>query len=250
MKAIPTYFLLLLALSLGCQSTQTNQQRAIAPPLPTPSPMGPGQVPPPTDTVAPPPGMQPAPGQAPNNIPLPPGGTGAVVPNTPEQARVQMTVSRIYSSNRWLSTRPRWIVVEGDGPGIITQNDSTVNINGNLVRSASDGQLAAVICMQLGDLMTYEQHLRKRAARQGRDTSPPPDYYQQRDGMSSTQGALEIGEVVKQRSDPRYDRRFEMDPPGYDSPTCARQALVNAGYSEMELTNAQPLVQRYPLIRR
>ena len=228
---------------MGCTTTQI-QQRTVAPPLPTPSPLGPGQMPPPADHVTPPPGVPPG------NIPLPPGTSGTLVPATPEQARVQATVNRIYGANAWLTTRPQWVVVEGEGPGVITISDSLVNINGNLVRSAGDGPLAAIICMQLGDMMTQEQYLRKKAARAGRETSPPPDYYQQRDGMSSTQAALEIGEVVKVRNDPRYDRRYERESPGFDSPTCARQALVNAGYSELELTNAQPLAQRYPLIRR
>ncbi len=162
---------------------------------------------------------------------------------------MQATANRIYSANRWLTTRPRWVTSEGEGPGVVTQGDNTVVINSNLVRSASDGQLAAVMCMQLGDMMTDENKLRKNKARQGREVSAPPDYYQQRDGMSSSQAALELNEQGKFRNDPRYERRNEEYIPTYDSPTCARQALVNAGYSELELDNAQPLVQRYPIIR-
>lgn len=256
-QSIHIVVVLLLVLCVGCTTTPSSQQqRAIAPPIPTPAPIGPGQVPPPPDQQiqSPPPGVQ-------GNIPLPPGNAGVMpppgvavapqtaIPSTPEQARVQATASRIYSANRWLTTRPRWVTSEGEGPGVVTQSDNTVVINGNLVRSASDGQLAAIMCMQLGDMMTDENKLRRNSARQGREASPPPDYYQQRDGMSSTQAALEIDEQAKFRNDPRYARSRETNIPTYDSPTCARQALVNAGFSELELESAMPLIQRYPIIR-
>lgn len=243
------YSVLLLLMLTGCETTRQQQPRGLAPAIPTPAPYEPGQSIPPPATVAP------APGQP--GLPVPPG-TGALPmtadPNSPEQARVATTANRLYQANPWLLAKPRWYVAEGEGPGITTRNDQTVIINANLVRSASDGQLAALMCMQLGDMMALQQQRTKAAAQQRRQTTAPPDYYQQRDGMSSTQAALELGEVASYRDDPRDPRRLERvgntsPGPVYDSPTCARQALVTAGYSELELQNAMPLVQRYPIIR-
>jgi hypothetical protein len=241
------YSVLFLLLLTGCETTR-SQPRGLVPPIPAPAPYEPGQA------IPPPGGVAPAPGQP--GLPVPPGS--ATLPMTeqgsPEQLRVQTTASRLYQANPWLLAKPRWYVAEGEGPGITTRNDQTVIINANLVRSASDGQLAAVMCMQLGDMMALQQQRSKAAAQQRRQTTAPPDYYQQRDGMSSTQAALELGEVASYRDDPRDPRRFERvgntsPGPVYDSPTCARQALVSAGYSELELQNAMPLLQRYPLIR-
>lgn len=245
--------LILLALA-GCTSTNPQQPRGVAPPIPAPAPYEPGQMPPPSSAVQP--GIAPPPGVNPS-IPVPPGNASIpmnAVPSGPEYARVQATASRLYQANPWLAAKPRWYVAEGEGPGITSQNDQTVIINANLVRAANDGQLAAVMCMQLGDMMAMQQQRTQSAARQRRETSAPPDYYQQRDGMSSTQAALELGEVASYRDDPRDPRRHERagqatPPPAYDSPTCARQALVTAGYSEQELQSAMPLIQRYPIIR-
>lgn len=255
LRTAPLLLTILPILMMGCTTTSQQKQLTIAPPIPTPAPMGPGQVPPPVEQQSPPPGVQ-------GNIPVPPGtvgvsppsGVGAVpqvmVPSTPEQARVQATANQLYASNRWLTTRPRWVATEGEGPGVIAQSESVVLINSNLVRSASDGQLAAIMSMQLGDMMTDEQKYRKKAARTGRESSPPPDYFfNQRDGMSSSQAALVLDEQAKFRNDPKYQRERQEYIPTYDSPTCARQALVNAGFSEQELINAQPLLQRYPIIR-
>ena len=246
------YLLLLLVCGLGgCASTSPNgPRRGVAPPIPTPAPLDPGQSPPPGAIgpgLAPPPGtiQVPPPGVAPTTS-LPPN----VNPNSPESARVQATAARLYQANTWLTVRPRWFVAEGNGPGVATTSEQTIILSGNLVRAASDGQLAAVMSIQLGDLMVARQRsiIDQSQANKQRATSAPPDYLQMSPGQSSTLALLQLDEYAKNHYDPRDKRRQEkqqQQQPLYDSPMAARQMLVNAGYSELELNQAAPLLQQF-----
>src|SRR5262245_31785117 len=134
----------MIVVAVGCHSTaQHRPNPVVAPPLPVPAPIGPGQAPP----VTPPPGQP--------SIPLPPGsapgGPPTVnVPTTQEQARVQALSQRLYQANPWLKMKPLWVVQPGDTPGVAPQGDQYVVLSEGLVRSASDGQLAAIMALQLG----------------------------------------------------------------------------------------------------
>ena len=230
----------------GCASTSPSaQNRGVAPPLSTPSPYAPGQIPPAGSVIVPP-------GQ------MPPGGAPVmgmgpqVQPSGPEHARVLATAARLYQANPWLPVRPNWVVSPNDTPGLTTQGDSVAIISAALVRSSSDGQLAAAMSLQLGDLMALRQYAAQNAVKQRRETSPPPDYFQQRDGMASTQASLELAEIAKYREDPRDLRRKEWGQakaPPVDATNCARQILGQAGFSVNEVEQVGPLLQRYPLVR-
>ncbi len=234
----------------GC-STTGAQNRAVAPPIPTPSPYGPGQQPPPNAVVVPPNGAPPY-----TNIPVPPGSPPSVMaplvsPNSPEQARVQATASRLYQANPWLTLWPQWIVSPNETPGLTSQSEQTAVISVALVHASSDGQLAAAMSLQLGDMLAGRQQYAQNAARDRREISPPPDYFQQRDGMSSTQALLQLDEIAKYRYDPHDLRRKEQQQqaPSIDANTYAKQILVQAGYSELEFNQLAPLMQRYPMVR-
>jgi len=62
---------------------------------------------------------------------------------------------------------------------------------------------------------------------------------------------LDLAAQAKFRGDPRDPRGREQQQqvPVNDAPTCARQILVQAGYSENELDQAAPLLQRFPMVR-
>lgn len=237
--------ILLILLASGCASTSSSEtNRGVAPPLPTPNPAAPGQMPPPPGAVIqPPPGMgvQPPPGVMPQTM----------APQSPEQVRVQQTAQRLYQANPWLRVRPQWYVTAGDTPGVNTQGEQYAMVSSGLVQSASDGQLAAVMALQLGDLMAARQRVALQSVQNRRETSPPPDIYQEREGMTSSQALLDLAAQAKFRGDPRDPRRREQQQqiPMNDAPTCARQILVQAGYSEYELDQAAPLLQRFPMVR-
>jgi hypothetical protein len=240
-----TVFLLFFA---GC-STTGAQNRAVAPPIPTPSPYGPGQQPPPNAVVVPPNGAPPA-----TNIPAPPGSPPSVMAPlvSPELARVQATANRLYQANPWLTLRPQWIVSPNETPGLTSQGEQTAVISVALVHGSSDGQLAAAMSLLLGDMLACRQQNAQNATRDRREISPPPDYFQQRDGMSSTQALLQLDEIAKYRYDSRDLRRKEQQQqqaPYIDANTYAKQILVQAGYSELELNQVAPLMQRYPMVR-
>lgn len=174
-----------------------------------------------------------------------------VTPTSPEDARVQFTAAKLYQANPWLKVRPRWIVTPQESPGITVQGEQYAIISIGMVRSASDGQLAAVMALQLGDLVASRQLTAQDAARQRRETAPPPDYYPAKEGMGSEIAVLNINEAAKFRGDPRDFRRKEQEQQiaQVDAPTTARQILAQAGYSHQELEQAAPLLQRYPLVR-
>lgn len=242
--------ILSLLLLGGCKTTGgATQNRVVAPPIPTPSPIGVGEQPPPNAVVVPPAGS--------TTIPVPPGSTSpsvmAPLVNTagPEQARVQATAAKIYQSNPWLTLRPQWIVSPNETPGLTAQGEQYAVISIALVQASSDGQLAAAMSLQLGDMMATRQQYAQTVQRNAREISPPPDYFQQRDGMSSTQALLQLDEIAKYKYDPRDLRRKEQqqERPSVDANTYARQLLVQAGYSELELNQIAPLLQRYPMVR-
>lgn len=236
-----------LLLLSGCKSTGGAPNRTVAPPIPTPSPYGPGQQPPPNAVVVPPAGT---------TMPLPPGSPPSVMAplvNTagPEQARVAATAAKLYQANPWLTLRPQWIVSPNETPGLTNQGEQYAVISATLVQSSSDGQLAAAMSLQLGDMMALRQQYAQNIARNTREIAPPPDYFQQRDGMSSSQALLQLDEIAKYKYDPRDLRRKEQqqDRPCADANTYARQLLVQAGFSELELNQIAPLLQRYPMVR-
>lgn len=231
----------------GCYTApQPRANPAIAPPLPVPAPIGPGQVPP----------VQPPPGQS--NIPLPPG-TVAVPAGPPvgmsasaEQGRVQAISQRLYQANPWVKLKPLWLVRPGDTPGVAPQGDQYVVISENLVRSASDGQLAAVMALQLGDLAANRQKAIAEARRGQRRVSTPPDYYQQGNAADQTSSSirdLELADIAKQRREPRDPRQREQQETQVDPANYSRQILVQAGFSPQELDAAAPLLQRFPPVR-
>ena len=153
--AHPVRFLfIMLLLVSGCATTSPQTNRGVAPPLPTPNPAAPGQMqPPPGAAIQPPPGVgvQPPPGVMPQTM----------APQSPEQVRVQQTAHRLYQANPWLKVRPQWMVTQGDTPGVNTQGEQYAMVSSGLVQSASDGQLAAVMALQLGDLMAARQRVAK-----------------------------------------------------------------------------------------
>lgn len=226
----------------GCASTAPQRPNpTLAPPLPTPSPLSPGQAQP---SVPPP--IPPNP-----SIPLPPNaGVSPVptVPATPDQNRVQTVALRLYQANPWLKLRPQWIVRPGDTPGMANQGDQYVLISEGLVHSASDGQLAAVMSLQLADLAAARQKMIRDAERDQRNTATRPDFLHQHDHNNSAVANLELAEVAKRQDDPRDLRRHEQPVPPVvvDPPSLARQLLTQAGYGAQELEGAAQLLQRFP----
>jgi hypothetical protein len=158
----------------------------------------------------------------------------------------------LYQANPWLKLKPLWVVQPGDAPGVAPQGDQYVVLSEGLVRAASDGQLAAVMALQLGDLSNNRQRVIADAARGRKATRQPPDYFQQGppgDQTSSTLRDLELAGHAKERDDPRDPRRAIAHDASVDPPTFARQVLAQAGFSPQELEAATPLLQRYPSVR-
>jgi hypothetical protein len=172
-----------------------------------------------------------------------------VVPASPDQTRVQAVSTRLYQANPWIKVRPQWLVRPGDTPGVANQGEHYVLVSDALVHAASDGQLAAVMALQLADLASARQYTIREIERAQRREAPRPDFYQQRDGMSSAQANLEMAEAAKYRTDPRDLRRQEEQEPPIDPASYARQVLVQAGFAPQELEAAAPLLQRFPPVR-
>lgn len=237
----------IMTMMLGCATTTPPRQNpALAPPLSTPSPLAPGQVP----TSAP----VTAPQQQQPTIPLPPSSSpemsGApLTTNTPEHARVQTVAARLYQANPWIRIKPQWIVRPGDMPGITHQGDQYGVISEGLVRSASEGQLAAIMSLQLADMAAARQRSIADVERTQRRTTAFPDFYQPRDGASSAQANLEMAETAKHFHDRRDVRRTTQQEPPIDPPTFARQVLIQAGYAPQELETTAPLLQRFPPVQ-
>jgi hypothetical protein len=119
---------------------------------------------------------------------------------------------------------------------------SEIFITEGLVKQCStDGQLAAVLCLELGKMVSEREAMTAQSVRQP-DRSPPIDTGIGRDtgwGVAPDQTRL------RELADFDRDRRQRSQPlPPPDPATLARLYLVRAGFKDADLQAAGPLIQQ------
>lgn len=175
------------------------------------------------------------------HTPQPVGPPPIVTPaSTEAAARVDSLGRRILAANPQAAARPLFRTIGAPQPEVFHRGTSDVFITEGLVRQcATDGQLAAVLCTELGKLVS-EREAQTPAAIRRPDLPPPIDPGLGRDagwGTAPDQTRLrELADYDKERR----ERRQPVAPP--DPQALARVYLLRAGYHDDDIQAAAPLL--------
>jgi hypothetical protein len=174
--------------------------------------------------------------------PAPP--TNVAPASTEAAARVDALGRRIIAANRHAGIDPRslmFLTIGAPQPEIFHRGTNDIYITEGLVRQcATDGQLAAVLCIEVGKMVSEREALTPTSVRQP-ERLPPIDPRVGTDavgGIGPDQTRLrELADLDKERR----ERRQTLPPP--DPRALARVYLLRTGYHDDDLAAAEPLLQ-------
>lgn len=171
-----------------------------------------------------------------------PGAPSALSPNinvSQFQPRIDAVASRLYASNPNLRPRPRW-VVQNTGRTVGPVADQLAYINEGTVASASEGQLAGLLALQLADLNVAQ----RRQQQQAYDSTyePFPEHRYTNDGGTDTEYWQRYGEMKELNQGRRRPTRSAVV--NVDPAALAKEYLLSAGYSIYDLDAGAALLRR------
>jgi hypothetical protein len=176
---------------------------------------------------------------------LPPPQRVAHAPATEETARrVTLVGEKVLTSNRQIGLHPLFLTVGSPQPDIFHHEGREVWVTEGLVRQCkTDGQLAAVLCQELGKMVAEREALASPAARVP-DRGPPPEVRVGNDqggafGASDGTRLVELARADKERHRP------SLPPPPPPPPeVLARVYLQQAGFAATDLEDVLPLLRQ------
>lgn len=178
------------------------------------------------------------------NVPAPPAPRVACAPATGEAAmRVNDVGQKIVQANKQAGLRPVFVTAGAPQPEIFHKGTTQVFITEGMVKQcATEGQLAAVLCLELGKMVSEREALAGPQARSP-ELEPPVELRVGGDsgGTFGPADATRLAELGKYEQARRPARGAPLPPP--DPNVLARTYLAKAGYPAAELDMAQPLVQ-------
>lgn len=156
-----------------------------------------------------------------------------------QQVRVDEMGRKLLEANKSLALKPKLEVRPGATLEITHQGDHRVVLSEGMVNAcASDGQLAAVLAVELGR-MVAERQTRQQAAAADEDRLPPVDVPLGPDGGGYGSQARQA-ELAKLG----FDRRKSSEPtPSADGTALAQQILTRAGFQSAELAGVAGLTR-------
>jgi hypothetical protein len=165
------------------------------------------------------------------------------VPASKEAAtRVALVGQKVLAANPQLTVRPIFAAVGDPQPGIVHRGTDEITITEGLVRQcATEAQLAAVLCQEMGK-MAAEREAQVGVQLRAPNREPPPLMPVGHDGTGSTGPAdrtylAELALYDKER--PRATT--SATPP--DPKALARSLMLQTGYSAAEYDAAAPLLR-------
>jgi hypothetical protein len=156
--------------------------------------------------------------------------------------RVAIMGQKIVAVNPEIGMRPRFITIGSPQLEIMHIGTNDLYITEGLAnRCTTEGQLAAVLCQELGKMVTQREILSTPATRLGR-REPPPDMPVGRDSggaFGSPDGTRRIELMQFEKERPR-----STDPiPPPDPEVLARGYLEKAGFPLTDLSAVAPLLR-------
>jgi Peptidase family M48 len=157
-------------------------------------------------------------------------------------ARVDLLGRKILAANPQIGMKPQFMVIGSPQGEIFHKKNEAVFITDGLVKQCrSEGELAAVLCHELGKMVS-EREIQSAPGVWRQRRLPPPDVRIGNEGPGET-GAdrTRLAELATFEQDRRRDTAAPPLPP--DPNLLARTYLQKAGFLEADLKAAQPLLQ-------
>jgi hypothetical protein len=176
--------------------------------------------------------------------PSPPATRASFAPAPLEPAaRVDSLGRKLLAANPQLGVRPLFRTIGAPQPEIFHVGTSEIDLTVGLVNQcATEGQLAAVLCHQLGKMIAERETL---AGPQARDPErPPPMEVRVGNDNAGSFGPADQTHLAELAKFDRERRRSANQPSPPPNPqTLARTYLTKAGYTAGELDAAAPALQ-------
>jgi predicted Zn-dependent protease len=169
---------------------------------------------------------------------VPPGPTRAsfAPASTAAAARVDAIGRTLLSANPQTGLRPLFVTIGAPQPEVFHRGTADIDITEGLVNQcATDGQLAAILCQELGKMVAEREALACARSRRGSD-EPMPAVRITNDSASDL---TYLAEQAKYRAPAAREAAHVMP----DPQVLARDYLTRAGYPPTELDNAEPLLR-------
>jgi hypothetical protein len=173
--------------------------------------------------------------------PNPPANLPPMNPaSTEAAARVDCVGRRILAANPQLGVHPLFRTIGAPQSEVFHRGTTDILITEGLVRQCtSDGQLAAILCTELGKAVA-EREINTPASTRQPDRRPPVDPHLNTDsalGYSPDQTRLR---ELADYDTLRQQRQQPVSPP--DAATLTRVCLLRAGFHDTDLQAAGPLL--------
>jgi hypothetical protein len=174
--------------------------------------------------------------QAPSNPTLPQASLQTA-------ARVDQIGTRIMATNRQLGLRPYFHTIGSPEPELFHRGATDVYITDGLVkRCTTDGQLASLLCLELGRMVAEREALTSPQIRLPERSAPmevaPGNDY---GGTSGPAGTLHLAELGKYEQERRQLVAAAQTPP--DPQVLAKDILAKAGFTILDFDAATPLIK-------
>jgi hypothetical protein len=155
--------------------------------------------------------------------------------------RVAVMGQRIVAMNPDITLRPRFIAIGVPEPEVFHVGAADLYVTEGLVtRCTTDGQLAAVLCQELGKMVTEREILTTPAVRSNH-REPPPELPVGRDSGGLWGGGDPTRYVEMAQHERQRPRKDDVPPP--DPQILARGYIQKTGYTLDDLDAAAPLLR-------
>lgn len=182
---------------------------------------------------------------APTTPAPPPDGTAAIPPQVLEaQQRVKRVNDQLLAANPRLGLKPAFFITDQAEPALQRREYERVFLSWGLVqRCTTDGQLAALLSLQLGEL--YAQRRAELAADQRLNyREPPPTVPMIREyGSFGNPDQIHLAEIATLG----LDQRSRPPEPPANPWLIANEVLLRAGFSEHDLAALPEQMRRWGL---
>jgi hypothetical protein len=163
--------------------------------------------------------------------------------STAAAARVETLGRKIVMANPQAGLRPYFRTIGAPQPELFHVGTTEIDITEGLVSQCkTEGELAAVLCKEMGKMVSEREAVAGPQARSP-EREPPPELRVGTDyaGTAGAPDQTRLAELGKFEKERRRLREPSLPPP--DPQVLARLYLKNAGFPEKELESAAQLLQ-------
>jgi hypothetical protein len=174
----------------------------------------------------------------------PPSQTASASPATNEEAtRVALVGQKLVAANPQLGVRPLFRTMAVPQVEVFHRGTTEVLLTEGLARQCTEGQLAAVLSVELGK-MASEREAQSPIKDQVPARDPPPPLFVGGDNVSS-RGAADLTHLAELAPYERQRRQAagQLPPTPPDPQVLAHGILLKAGYSATDLQAADPVLK-------